>query len=240
MLFYVKWQSLGVEQLPRKGFRDQVLNVMRYHVYKTSQNRHLLLGDSQVKRLDFSNINILSLPGAGCHQAYAFKPPEGKYDTISLFIGGNDLYNGYVPSKKSVETVIDNICELANNFCERTERVYVFGIPPRFPPDRELEEFKARYDDHELFRYFAVNKKLSELSYNANWIFRGISDAVWSSAQISDNDNVHLNEQAHTYLRRILKNRVLYSSYSAGLSSKTNPQIIECSQESGCVCGYFS
>ena len=114
-------------------FRDQVLNVMRYHVYKTSQNRHLLLGDSQVKRLDFSNINILSLPGAGCHQAYAFKPPEGKYDTISLFIGGNDLYNGYVPSKKSVETVIDNICELANDFCERTERVYVFGIPPRFP-----------------------------------------------------------------------------------------------------------
>ena len=119
-----------------------------------------------MKRLDFSKINILSLPGAGCHHAYVFKPPEGKYDTISLFIGGNDLYNGYVSSKKSVETVIDNICELANDFCERTERVYVFGIPPRFPPDRELEEFKARYDDQELFRYFAVNKKLSELSYN--------------------------------------------------------------------------
>ena len=53
------------------------------------------------------------------------------------------------------------------------EKVYVFGIPPRWPPESELEQFKANYQDHELFRYFTVNKRLNEESEKYLWGFSG-------------------------------------------------------------------
>ena len=37
---------------------------MRYHIFKESVQRNLLIADSQAKYLDFANFNILSLPGA--------------------------------------------------------------------------------------------------------------------------------------------------------------------------------
>ena len=79
--------------------------LMRYHTFKSSsaEPKTLLIGDSQVRQLQFANVNILSLPGAGVQDAYRFVPQAGIYDSIILFIGGNDLYKGYHPSQASVD-----------------------------------------------------------------------------------------------------------------------------------------
>ena len=71
---------------------------MRYHLFKTSPQKALLIADSQAGYLTFGNINILSLPGATVSNVYQFVPPQGKYEIIVLFDGGNDLYIGYHPS----------------------------------------------------------------------------------------------------------------------------------------------
>ena len=43
---------------------------MRYHLFKTSRAKNLLFGDSQAKKLNIANFNILSLPGAQVKNVY--------------------------------------------------------------------------------------------------------------------------------------------------------------------------
>ena len=64
---------------------------MRYHTRKTSHNRSLLIGDSQVKRIIYPEVNILSLPGAKEEDVHQFLPAPGQYELIALLIGGNKL-----------------------------------------------------------------------------------------------------------------------------------------------------
>ena len=175
---------------------------MRYHTFKTSNNKGLLIGDSQVRQLIYPEINILSLPGAGVKHVQNFIAPKGKYEKIAIFIGGNDLY-GYLPSNTPVQEVVDSICELANTLFEVTDNVFVFGIPPRFPPEHEIEQIKSEYEDHDLLRHRAVNRKLHQLSKKYDWGFRGLADAIYSGAQISDNDNVHLNNKGKSQVEKI-------------------------------------
>ena len=87
---------------------------MRYHIFKESVQRNLLIADSQAKCLDFANFNILSLPGAKVHDVYNFIPRVGRFNIIVLFVGGNDLFQGKLPSKVSSEEVADKISDLAN------------------------------------------------------------------------------------------------------------------------------
>ena len=183
---------------------------MRYHTFKTSNNKGLLVGDSQVRQLIYPEINILSLPGAGLKHAQNFIQPKGKYEKIAIFNGGNDLYNRYLPSNTPVQEVVDSICELANTLFEVTDNVFVFGIPPRFHPEQEIEQVKSEYEDHDLLRHRSVNRKLHKLSEKYDWGFRGLADAIYSSAQISDNDNVHLNNKGQVV--SLLKNKVLYTN----------------------------
>ena len=63
--------------------RIQILEFqMRYHIFKDSVQRNLLIADSQAKYLDFANFNILSLPGAKVHDVYNFIPRVGRFDII--------------------------------------------------------------------------------------------------------------------------------------------------------------
>ena len=64
----------------------------RYHVYRTSSTKTLLIADSQARNLEAGNLNILSLPGACVRHVYNFIPPKDIFDIIILFVGGNDLY----------------------------------------------------------------------------------------------------------------------------------------------------
>ena len=215
------------------------LFVMRYHIFKESPNRSLLIADSQAKSLEFSNINILSLPGAKIEDIYRFVPHRGQYHKIVLFAGGNDLYNGYLPSSNSVDEVANRIINLANHLLTVCERVFVLGVPARYPPapKRELIE------DHELIRHLAVNRRIEKHAIKVGrqnyWVFRGLSDQIYCESHVTERDHVHLSGPALSGLRTILKNRVLYEDYSERISWLTVKQY-ECSRATGCICGSFT
>ena len=130
---------------------------MRYHIFKDSVQRNLLIADSQTKYLDFANFNILSLPGAKVHDVYRFIPRVSRFDIIVLFVGGNDLFQGKSPSKVSSEEVADKISDLANVLKSKADKVFVLGIPPRH---------------NQRERTSAVNKLLSDRK--EDWTFRGV------------------------------------------------------------------
>ena len=67
--------------------------------------------------------------------ANRFVPQAGIYDSIILFIGGNDLYKGYHPSQASVDEVANSIIDLAESLYNVANRVFVIGITPRIPPN---------------------------------------------------------------------------------------------------------
>ena len=207
---------------------------MRYHIFKESPNSCLLVSDSQAKHLDFSNINVLSLPGAKIKDIYGFVPSKGRYNKIVLFAGGNDLYNGYRPSSISVSEVADRIGLLAEHLLSVCDRVFVLGVPARYPPNSERELFQ----DHELNRHFALNRKLEKLADKSSWRFRGLSDKIYCESHVSERDHVHLNGAALSGLRTILKQRVLYEDYSVKLRWAEVKEY-ECTRESGCLCGSF-
>ena len=64
---------------------------MRYHLFKSSRSRNLLIADSQGKELDIANFNVFSLAGACIRHIQSFIPKKDRYDTVVLFIGGNNL-----------------------------------------------------------------------------------------------------------------------------------------------------
>ena len=151
---------------------------MRYHLFKTSRTRNLLIGDSQAKKLNIANFNILSLPGAQVKHVYIFLPRKDIYDAIVLFIGGNDLFSGKAQSNISASELVQEIYDLANLLLTRAKRVFVLGIPHRhYQPERTKE----------------VNALLA--SRRESWKFRGISRQVYSDKH-RRKDEVHLSSDA--------------------------------------------
>ena len=103
----------------------------RYHVYRTSSTKTLLIADSQARKLEAGNLNILSLPGACVRHVYNFISPKDIFDIIILFVGGNDLYFFKNPTTTPALLVAHEITDLANLLCDRAKVVYVLGIPER-------------------------------------------------------------------------------------------------------------
>ena len=74
---------------------------MRYHLFKSSRSRSLLIADSQGKELDMTNFKVLSLPGACVRHVYNFIAIKDSYDTVVFSTGG--LRCNKVASTKSAE-----------------------------------------------------------------------------------------------------------------------------------------
>ena len=89
------------------------MSTRRYHIFKTSSSKKLLIADSQARHLEFPNTNILSLPGARIAAVRGFLPPKDKYKTIVLLIGGNDAFDGREPSTVPEEDIANELAELA-------------------------------------------------------------------------------------------------------------------------------
>ena len=89
-------------------------NPMRFHTFKTSPQRNLLIADSQAKKLFFPNFNILSIPGAQIRHASHYIPQKGVYNTIVLFIGDNNLFYGARLTVKEPTDVAEEHGKLAN------------------------------------------------------------------------------------------------------------------------------
>ena len=113
---------------------------MRYHTFKSSRTRNLIIADSQCRNLIFPNFNILSLPGARISHAYKFLPAKGRYNLITLFIGGNDLFDGIDNSSREPIEVAEDIAKLASKLLPLANFVYVLGIPPRGENDENTKK----------------------------------------------------------------------------------------------------
>ena len=60
------------------------------------------------------HLNILSLPGASANHFYDYFHLKDLFDTIILFIGGNELYHYTTPTDSPGLLAADKIIELAN------------------------------------------------------------------------------------------------------------------------------
>ena len=191
---------------------------IRYHLFKTSGTGNLLIGDSQAKKLNKANFNISSLPGAQVKHVYEFLPKKYIYDTIVLFIGGDDLFSGKVQSNTSATELVQEISDIANLLLTRAKRVFVVGIPHRhYQPERTKE----------------VNALLA--SRRECWKFRGISRQVFSDKHLRKY-KVHLSSDALNGIICILKGKILYNFFRPELELERHPQIFECCE----VCKCFS
>ena len=183
---------------------------MRYHLFKTSRTRNLLFGDSQAKKLNIANFNILSTPGAQVKHVYKFLPKKEIYDTIVFFIGGNDLLSGKAQSNISTRELVQEISDLANLSLTRAKRVFVLGIPQRLYQPEHTKE---------------INALLASL--RESWKFRRISRQVYSDKNLRK-DKIHLSSDALNGIIYILKGKILYNSYRSELELEGHPQVIEC------------
>ena len=162
---------------------------MRYHQFKVSKTRNLLISDSQGKGLDIADFNVLSLPGAKTEHAYNFIPKKDLYDIIVLFTGGNNLF------ATTSENSVRQISDLANLLLTKAKKVLVLGIPLRNFQSHQAKD---------------VNSLLA--SCQEGWKFREISRQVFSNKHLKK-DNVLLNSYALSGITYILKSKILYERY---------------------------
>ncbi len=118
---------------------------MRYHTFLESPTRSLLIGDSQVRNINFSNFNILSLPDGTINNVFKFLPLPGEFKIVVLFIGGKDLFTKQgTRSEKPSSQVANELSDLADVLKERVPSLFVLGIPPLlgyFDPTRSANKF---------------------------------------------------------------------------------------------------
>ena len=208
---------------------------MRYHQFRSSSNKYLLIADSRIRKLGFPNVNILTLPGVQVIHVDRFIPSKGKYELTALFIGGNDLYDGYLPSRSSVEEVADRITQFAERLFGVTDNVFVLAVSPRFPTEKDIKDLHLT--EEQLQRHTRVNKIFSERSQNARWGYSGISLYIYCEEDISSNDHIHLTPKALSGVESMLKNRVLYKKrYSPDLAKGSHLAFYECHTNQECKC----
>ena len=186
---------------------------MRYHRFKTSPTRNLIITDSQGRNLTFPNFNILVLPGARVGDARPFLPAKGRFDLIVFFIGGNDL------PTDNTRTVARNISDLAVAASEVELRVFVIAVPPRLDiPDQAK----------------ALNRLLQG-NNDRRWLYRGISRSIYSVEKHTTLDDIHLEPRAISGIRSILKNRVLRKAFCPQIDKQGYPRTYECPR-GHCAC----
>ena len=193
---------------------------MRYHKFKGSPAKNIVLADSQLKHLRFPNANILSLPGARIRDLTEYYPSKGQYDRIVLFIGGNDLFKGFHQSTAEPQEVAE-LALLADELVPlASKKVYVVAIPP------------GGQDTANNKRTKATNDFINDLAENSRWKYRGISSEIYSIEKHLDEDDVHLTGSALGGICTILKKKIIYpENYSTALNHVAITMILDRSEK---------
>ena len=142
----------------------------RYHIYKPEETKFLLIAESQARELVAGNLSILSLPGGSISDAYNFIHNEQQYEIIILFIGGNELISGCVPSYKPPSQVAQELHSLANFLAPRTKEFFLLGISER---DENQEHTKKAKDILE-----ALAKRAPGVEPKVPWKFRSVANYI--------------------------------------------------------------
>ena len=195
----------------------------RYHVYRTSSTKTLLIADSQARNLEAGNLNILSLPGACVRHVYNFIPPKDNFDIIVLFVGGNDLYFFKNPTTTPALQVAHEITDLANLFCDRAKVVYVLGIPER-------NENKVRSKQVNDFLQSVGERKTKDQPL-VTWRYRTVARYITGACYFHPHDATHLNENGLNNLRNLNKEKILYKTYKKELNKRGYDKFFECKRD---------
>ena len=128
--------------------------------------------------LRFPNFNVLHLPGAQVHNVHNFLPQNGRFNFISIFIIGKNLFNNIENSSKEPHEVADEIEKLAHNLLQLANFVYVIAIPPRGEID-PITKWKAKTtNDLTKLHQMKQGKK------GRQWMYReSHTNNIFSSAQ---------------------------------------------------------
>ena len=199
----------------------------RYHIYRTSSTKTLLIADSQARNLEAGNLNILSLPGACVRHVYNFIPPKGLFDIIILFVGGNDLYFFQKPTLTPASQVAHEIIDIANLLCHRAKVVYVLGVPER-------NDNKVRSKQVNDLLQSIGERKTKDQSFVA-WRYRTVARHLTGARYFNPNDATHLNKDGLNNLRNLIKEKILYKSYKKELNERGNDEFFECKRDE-CQC----
>ena len=194
----------------------------RFHTLRTSSSKNLLLTDSQARNIEFPNFNILSIPGARIAHAQQFLPIKDKFNIIVVFIGGNDLYSGTLPSSLSEQQLVDELDFLGEQLCKLAKKVFILGI-----------HHGGSYRERSSKTIKLLNNKNRT---SRNWKYCGVSKEIFSEIHLGDND-VHFSKSGISGVKTILKKRVMYKNYSNKCNEEGHLDYFECPFKN-CNCNY--
>ena len=178
----------------------------RFHIFKEAPTKNQFLADSPVRLLEAGNLNILLLPGASIRHLYDYILPAGRFEIIILFIGGNDIFDGFEPSSKTPQKVAQDLIELADFACQRTRSsVFVLGIPER---DKNRERAIVTNDIVKA----GAGRISPRFKQKVEWKYRSFSNFT-SGRRYFKLDKIHLNNDGLNNVKNLVKEKVLYSKY---------------------------
>ena len=202
---------------------------MKRHVYKKGATDILIIANSQLHIKHFflnsGILNSLSIPGGRIRNVYDFIPAEGRYETIILFIGGNDCFQKSAsPSSREPRDIAGDLNDLANILTTRSNEVYNLGIPERHQQPERTKK---------------VNDALLRLSVGANWKYRSLSKYI-QTRHISG-DDVHIDEEGLKNIKKLVKEKILRQKYDINLDNKGTSIVYKCGFENQrfCICGHY-
>ena len=205
---------------------------MRFHIFHEASSDHLLISDSQTHSvrnnttIAFGVVNVLTLPGGQIRHLYDFLPKPGQYKLVTLFIGGNDSYlRGGNVSNTPAQEIANELKTLADILSDRTEEVYVIGIPERYKKPQCAK---------------SVNDLLSGINRNAHWKCRSVSKYLWSIHILED--GVHLSSDGLKNLKKLFKEKMLYKSYNVDKDNEGPKSVFSCGsrEQPLCICGHLN
>ena len=179
-----------------------------------------------VETLSSRNYNILSLPGGTIATVLDFFPPKDKFDTIVLFIGGNNAFNNQTPSTPPPREIARELSHLANRLLELARKVVILGIP-----------FRKGENNHNRAR--AINIEIENLKSQNSWNFRGIAAKTFKDSYLQP-DGVHLTPTEGLQPVRSALKKLLYKEFSKSADSAGHTSDPDCPSDRPCRCSYLT
>ena len=155
-----------------------------------------------------------------------FLPPKDKFDTIVLFIGGNNAFNNQTPSTPPPREIARELSHLANRLLELARKVVILGIP-----------FRKGENNHNRAR--AINIEIENLTSENSWNFRGIAAKTFEDSYLQP-DGVHLTPTEGLQPVRSALKKLLYKEFSKSANSAGHKSDLDCPSDKPCRCSYFT
>ena len=97
---------------------------MEHHIWKSAPDTIFINSWFSSPTIEFGNLNIFSLHGAGARHVYDFLPLQGVFDEIVLPIRGKDLFDGCDDSPANRQDLARENVEVVHYLLNRTKEAF--------------------------------------------------------------------------------------------------------------------